>query len=79
MIFYSLAYLLKAKRNVNLIAINWERASTTFNYYSATSHVKKIGVYVADFIDFLIENKILKIKDISLIGFSLGGTCILLD
>lgn len=39
---------------VNLIAVNWERTSHTWNYYAASSYVDKIGAHVAKFVDFMV-------------------------
>lgn len=52
-----LAYLTEGNRNVNLIYINWENASNTLNYIAATRYVPRIGVHVADFIDFMVIKK----------------------
>lgn len=74
-IFFSIfkAYLEKAKKDVNLIAVNWEKSSRTLNYIAARNRVEPIGTYVASFIDFLVNNRLAALDDINLIGFSLGA------
>lgn len=67
------AYLDKGKYNFNLIGINWERASSTLNYLTASRNVEKIGIYAAEFVDFMIQNGMLKMSNLRLIGFSLGA------
>lgn len=69
----SLAYLVKGRRNFNLIGINWEKASATYNYLTASRHVEKIGIYAAELIDSMIENQLMKLSNLRLIGFSLGA------
>lgn len=71
--FYPLAYLDKAKADVNLIAVNWESASRTPNYAAAARNIEPIGIYLATFIDFLVSNEFVSINDIQVIGFSLGA------
>ncbi|XP_055306664.1 lipase member H-like, partial [Sitodiplosis mosellana] len=67
------AYFLKGKKNVNLIGVNWEKASRTFNYLAASRYVEKIGTRAAEFVDFMVDNKIIKLTDLTVIGFSLGA------
>ncbi|XP_055303181.1 pancreatic lipase-related protein 2-like [Sitodiplosis mosellana] len=67
------AYLSKAKFDANLIAVNWEKFSQTFNYIAARSKVNSIGIHVAAMIDYMVKNHLASINDISLIGFSLGA------
>lgn len=67
------AFLAKAKKNVNLIAVNWEKSSQTLNYIAARNRVGPIGVYVAALVDFLVKNNLAVLDDITLIGFSLGA------
>lgn len=63
----------KAKLDVNLIAVNWEKSSQTLNYIAARNRVETIGAYVAALIDFMVTNDLVSLSDISLIGFSLGA------
>lgn len=67
------AYFQKAKLDVNLIIVNWERFSHTLNYITARNSVDDIGVRVATLIDVIIENTKVRLDDISLVGFSLGA------
>lgn len=55
---YFLAYFTKGKKNVNLIEINWEKASKTFNYLAASRYVEKIGTRAALFVDFMVNSLI---------------------
>lgn len=71
--FLFLAFLSKAKANVNLIAVNWEKSSQTLNYIAARNRVEPIGAHVAALIDFMVNNNLVSINDINLIGFSLGA------
>lgn len=41
-------------KNINLIFVNWENASTTYNYVAASRYVVKIGTHTAQFIDFMV-------------------------
>lgn len=73
LIWFFAAYLERAKLDVNLIAVNWEKSSHTLDYVSAANRVKRIGLYVANLIDFMVDNNLVSLKDIHLIGFSLGA------
>lgn len=64
---------MKAKKDVNLIAVNWERSSQTVNYIAARKRVEPIGIYVASLIDFMVRTGTADINDIIVIGFSLGA------
>lgn len=63
----------KAKADVNLIAVNWEKSSQTLNYIAARNRVEDIGAHVAAFIDGLVFNEVANVADITAIGFSLGA------
>lgn len=52
--FSFLAYFIKGKKNINLIGVNWEKASRTFNYVAASGYVKQIGARAAEFVDFMV-------------------------
>lgn len=69
----STAFLSKAGVDVNLIAVNWEKSSQTINYIAARNRVESIGAHVAAMIDYMVNNDLVSISDISLIGFSLGA------
>lgn len=70
--FQFLAYFMKAKADINLILVNWEKPSQTINYIAARNRVEPIGEYVATLIDFLVSNDLVSLDDINVIGFSLG-------
>lgn len=57
-IFFSLfaAYFNEKNRNVNLIYINWEEASSV-NYVTASRYVKRIGLHLSEFVDFMVIMK----------------------
>ncbi|XP_055300053.1 inactive pancreatic lipase-related protein 1-like [Sitodiplosis mosellana] len=67
------AFLSKAKVDVNLIYVNWEKSSQTINYIAARNRVESIGAHVAAMIDYMAYHDLVSINDISLIGFSLGA------
>jgi len=71
--YFNDAYLERAKLNVNLIAVNWEASSRTLDYIGSAGRVEPIGIYVAKLIDFMVANKLVSLKDIHVIGFSLGA------
>lgn len=56
-----------------MIAVNWEKSSQTINYIAARNRVESIGAHVAALIDFMVNNDLVLINDINLIGFSLGA------
>lgn len=63
----------RAKADVNLIAVNWEKSSHTLDYVGAANRVELIGKYVADLIDFMVDYKLTSLDKIHVIGFSLGA------
>ncbi|XP_055308035.1 lipase member H-like, partial [Sitodiplosis mosellana] len=67
------AYLSKAKIDANMIAVNWEKLSQTFNYIAVRNRVKPVGIQIAAMIDFMVKNHLVSIDDITLIGYSLGA------
>lgn len=73
MSFIFSAFLSKAKVDVNLIAVNWEKSSQTLNYIAARNRVEAIGAHVAALIDFMVSTDLVSLNDITLIGFSLGA------
>lgn len=70
---YFTAYFHDGKHNINLIAINWEKAASSIDYFTVKRRVNVIGIFTAKLIDSLVEHKIIKLKDLSVIGFSLGA------
>lgn len=71
--FIFVAFLNKAKLDVNLIAVNWEGSSRNLDYIACAKRVEPIGAHLAGLIDFLVRNDLVELKDITLIGFSLGA------
>lgn len=58
---------------MNLIAVNWEKASKSLDYIGCADRVEAIGSHLAGMIDFLVVNKLVSLEDITVIGFSLGA------
>lgn len=73
LIFLVSGYFAKGQKDINLIYVNWEASSQTINYIAARNRVEEIGKYVAEMIDFLVQNTKVKLNDINVIGFSLGA------
>lgn len=67
------AYFTESSHNLNLIGINWETASKTLNYYSASKNVNQVGTYTAELIDYLVKEKLMNLENLALVGFSLGA------
>lgn len=67
------AYFKKGNHNVNWIAVNWRDGSDKVNYVSARRLVGRIGPFVAEFIEYLVNGGNLKLKDLVLVGHSLGA------
>lgn len=61
------------KHRVNFIGVNWQKGSTTMNYFAARGRVGAVGEHLANFINFLVDKHKLNIKSITLIGHSLGA------
>lgn len=66
-------YLIKAKHKVNFIGVNWQKGSTTINYFSARGRVKPVGEHLANFINFMVNKHQLNLNSITIIGHSLGA------
>lgn len=62
---------MKKKIDVNLIAVNWEKASRTLNYPAAAGYVPKIGVQTAKFIEFMVIflQRKKNVRDVNFISF----------
>lgn len=67
------AYLVSGKHMVNFIAVNWQKGSDTVNYLYARRRVNEVAEYVARFIDFMYEEAWMQIKDLTIVGHSLGA------
>lgn len=70
---FAKTYFQNDSYNVNFIAVNWQKGSTTINYFLARGRVKYVGEYLAKFIDFMAEKHRLRLNDVTLIGHSLGA------
>lgn len=67
------AFFKKGNFSVNFILVNWKDGSDTINYVAARSRVNYVGSYTAQFIDHLVNYGHLKLKDLVLVGHSLGA------
>lgn len=67
------AYFIENSLNFNLIGINSEKVSATFNYIAARNNVEQVGTYTAELIDYLVNEKLMNLDDLTLVGFSLGA------
>lgn len=47
--------------------------SATFNYIVASNNVEQVGTYTAELIDYLVNEKLMNLDDLTIIGFSLGA------
>lgn len=77
-IFYSLlkTFLITAFIKTgyyNVILVDWSPITATPWYSTAVSHIPLVGRYIAKFIRFLISDGKFPLKNIHLIGFSLGA------
>lgn len=66
-------YLIRGKHKVNFIAVNWRKGSTTINYFAARKRVKSVAEHLANLINFMISKHKLKLKDVTVVGHSLGA------
>lgn len=58
---------------MNFIAVNWQKGSDVYNYFTARGRVKEIAEYVAKFVDFMSKNAWLSLKSLTIVGHSLGA------
>lgn len=63
--FQFVAYLINGKHDVNLIAVNWEKASLKLEYDEMRKNIGDIGLAAAEFIDFMVNQ--MKTMDLYLI------------
>lgn len=59
--------------DVNVIVASWGQGSRTLCYNFAVDRVRKVGVVVAEFLDFLLGSDAKSWNNLSLVGFSLGA------
>lgn len=57
----------------NVIAVDWGKLCPQPWYIEARSHVAGVGQNVASFVDFLVENGLLQMKNLHVLGHSLGA------
>lgn len=67
------AYFSKKNYKVNFIAVNWQKGSDIYNYFTARGRVKAIAEHVAKFVDFMSTKAWLKIEYLTIVGHSLGA------
>lgn len=67
------AYLIKGKHKVNFIAVNWQKGSSTINYFAARGRVKPVAMHLAELINFLVNKHELNLSRVTLVGHSLGA------
>lgn len=65
-------YLLKSE-HINVFQIDWSAGSSDWTYLISKNRVPKTGEVVAQFVSFLINATGTDLKNITLIGFSLGA------
>jgi len=57
----------------NIILIDWSEGSQTINYIGASNRVEPIGRFVGSHISFMVEEGLLRVDRLKVIGFSLGA------
>ncbi|KAL0266518.1 UNVERIFIED_CONTAM: hypothetical protein PYX00_009030 [Menopon gallinae] len=65
------AYLNRS--DVNVIAVDWSEPAGNVYYPASAKYTKKLGRYVAEIIDNLVESKGARYSDIHIVGHSLGA------
>lgn len=60
--------------DVNLFFIDWGKGAKTLDYNSAKNRLYDVARVLADFIVFLYDTYGVDYKNITCIGFSLGGS-----
>ncbi|KAG4072741.1 hypothetical protein HA402_001853 [Bradysia odoriphaga] len=71
--FLTYAETYRSKGDFNFIAVNWLAGSQTLNYYKARHRVQTIAVELALLIENLVQYNHLDLRDVILIGHSLGS------
>uniref|UniRef100_A0A5S6QEP7 Lipase domain-containing protein n=1 Tax=Trichuris muris TaxID=70415 RepID=A0A5S6QEP7_TRIMR len=61
------------KKNITVIIVDWTKGSHAPNYYQAASNTRVVGAVVAELINNLLNNTYFDMKDITIVGFSLGA------
>ncbi|KAL5281002.1 hypothetical protein ACFFRR_004800 [Megaselia abdita] len=61
------------KEDYNIIIVDWSLWSMTYNYYLAHLRTRKVGLKIANFIDWLHSESGLDFETTHVIGYSMGG------
>jgi pancreatic triacylglycerol lipase len=57
-----------------VIQIDWSVGAGTINYISARNRVESVGIVVANFLNFLVDNQFIEsMERVSIAGHSLGA------
>lgn len=56
----------------NCIMVDWSRGAGTLDYIAARHRITSVAKYTAKLVDFLNENRLLRMKNLHIIGHSLG-------
>jgi len=57
----------------NVITVDWTKDATTLNYNTAAKKTSSVGKFLAKLIYRMLENDLLRPKDIHIVGHSLGA------
>ncbi|KFD55146.1 hypothetical protein M513_04064 [Trichuris suis] len=60
------------KKDINVIVVDWTKGSRPPNYYQAASNSRVVGAMVAALVTDVLNSTSYTMKDITLVGFSLG-------
>ena len=69
--------VLLAHHDFNILVVDWGEGAQTINYVAAVQRVQPVGVFVGGFLDFLQSNGLVDYSRTTIIGFSLGGVCVI--
>ncbi|CAH1801082.1 unnamed protein product [Owenia fusiformis] len=61
------------KGNMNVFVVDWQRGSNNLDYTLARERTKTVGKEIADYVKFLARHTSLNMKNVHLVGHSLGG------
>ncbi|KAL7036298.1 hypothetical protein ACKWTF_008770 [Chironomus riparius] len=67
------AYLETAGKDYNVIAVDWEESARDILYFNAAYATKTVGKYVANVINHMSAKHGVNLKDVHIIGHSLGA------
>lgn len=69
----SISRVLLDQGDFNFIFLDWSAGSTTANYITARNRVSETGAFLGTFIDWLHENNLVDLNQVTIVGFSLGA------